>query len=90
MSTTPLELGDLAKHAITGFTGIVTAKVEYLEGCEQVCLTPNRLDEKGDTINALYFDAPYVDLVEKGVIKPRKSPRRRTRTDGPSTPPPRG
>lgn len=66
-----LELGDLAAHVVTGFTGIVTAKVEYLEGCQQVCLQPRELQADGEPKKSRYFDEPYVDLVERAAVPPR-------------------
>jgi hypothetical protein len=63
-----LQLGDKARHAITGFEGIVVAKVQYLTGCDQVCLQPQGLTDKGDTFDHRYFDAPYVDLVQAGAV----------------------
>ena len=66
-----LELGDLATHAITGFTGIVVAKVDYLQGCRQICLQPQKLKEDGQPQDSMYFDEPYVDLLERGVVPQR-------------------
>jgi hypothetical protein len=63
-----LELGDLARHAVTGFEGIVTAKVDYLQGCRQLCLQPRKLQENGEPVGSLYFDEPYVDLVERSAV----------------------
>lgn len=34
------KLGLKAKDKITGFEGIITARCEYLTGCNQYCLTP--------------------------------------------------
>jgi len=78
-----LNLGDLARYAVTGFEGIVTAKVSYLSGCDQVCLQPQGLTEAGKTKDGLYFDAPYVDLVTAGVVDDRTP----DRVTGASMPP---
>lgn len=66
-----LELGDLARHAITGFEGIVTATVDYLQGCRQICLQPQKLKEDGAPQDSIYFDEPYVDLVTRSVVPVR-------------------
>lgn len=66
-----LNLGDSAKHVITGFQGIVTARVEYLTGCAQVCLQPQGVDDKGQPFESRFFDEPYVDLVQAGVVQNR-------------------
>ena len=78
-----LELGDKARHVVTGFEGIVTARCEYLAGCSQVCLQPQGLKPDGGTFESLYFDEPYVDLVERGVVTNRTP----QRDEGPSAPP---
>lgn len=83
MSGDRIELGDKGRHAITGFEGIVTARVEYLTGCNQLCLQPQGIKPDGGTHEALYFDEPYVDLVESGTV-PNRTPQR---DDGPSAPP---
>jgi hypothetical protein len=81
-----VELGDYARAVITGFEGVVVAKVSYLQGCDQVCLQPQGLNEKGDYFDSRYFDAPYVDLLEKQRV-PDRTP---GRTEGPDkAPPPR-
>jgi hypothetical protein len=91
-----LNLGDLAKHVITGFEGIVTAKVNYLQGCTQVCLQPQQLHpETGQPLDSIYFDEPYVDLVRSGVVAVRSSggmlgereESERVRDDGPGKAP---
>lgn len=66
-----IKLGDTAKHAITGFTGVVVARVEYLTGCSQLCLQPQGVTDKGDTFDSRYFDEPYVDLVAAGTVPDR-------------------
>ncbi|MET3826545.1 MULTISPECIES: hypothetical protein [Sphingomonas] len=76
--TTKLNLGDKARHAITGLEGIVTARVEYLTGCAQVSLQPQGLTEQGKPFESFYFDEPYVDLVERQTVANRTP----GRTDG--------
>jgi hypothetical protein len=36
--------GDLVSDKITGFTGIVVAMTQYLNGCVQCCVQPQELD----------------------------------------------
>ena len=71
--TERLELGDRAKHCITGFEGIVVGIVDYLQGCRQVCIQPQGLKEDGEPKASIYFDEPYVDLVESQVIPMREA-----------------
>ncbi len=39
-------LGKMLRCRITGFEGIATARVEYLNGCIQYCLKPKMVDSK--------------------------------------------
>lgn len=34
------ELGNKAKDKITGFSGILTARIEFLTGCNRYCIQP--------------------------------------------------
>jgi hypothetical protein len=66
-----LNLGDKGRHIVTGFEGIVTARASYLTGCDQVCLQPQGVKDDGQPHTSLWFDEPYVDLVEAGVVRNR-------------------
>lgn len=56
-------LGDLARDRVTGFTGIVIARTEWLSNCDRLTLQPRELHE-GKIIDAATFDEPHVELVE--------------------------
>ena len=66
-------LGKTYRDAITGFRGIATARVEYLTGCAQVCLTP-LVGADGKVNDGLYIDemrlqeqeVPAIVLQNKG------------------------
>lgn len=81
-----IELGDKARHVITGFEGIVVATVQYLTGCDQIGIQPQGLDDKGQPFESRYFNAPYVDLVAREAV-PNRTPGRVTGCD---IAPPRG
>lgn len=51
-----IELGEIGFDKITGFTGLCMAKAQYLTGCNQVMLTPQKLNEKGERIESQWFD----------------------------------
>jgi len=51
-----VNLGDLVKDKISGFTGICVAKTSWLYGCERVTLQPNKLDKEGKLIGNETFD----------------------------------
>lgn len=68
MSTTAdIRHGDKAKDVITGFTGIVVAKTDWLHGCERITLQPQELRD-GKTIDDQTFDAGRIKIEKKGVI----------------------
>jgi len=73
-----MKLGDKVKDKISGFTGIMTAKVEYLNGCNQIGIAP-KVDKEGKMRSVEYFDDIQVVLVGKGVnleSKPTGGPQR--------------
>ena len=66
-------LGMEAEDVVTGFTGIITARVEFLNGCIQFCLKPKGTKPDGDTKDGVYFDESqlrYIGEGLRGVIKP--------------------
>jgi hypothetical protein len=62
-----VELGDLAKDVITGFTGIVKAISKYQHNCERVGIQPCELKD-GKPIDTIFFDGPGVEVIEKEKI----------------------
>jgi regulator of extracellular matrix RemA (YlzA/DUF370 family) len=61
-----ITLGQKAKDKVTGFEGIIVAKVQYLYGCDQYGLTPPAKDGKvGDT---QYFDEGRVEVTGRGIL----------------------
>jgi len=63
-----IKLGVKAKDVVTGFEGIVTAKVEYLNGCVQYALKP-KIDPKAKEKmpEGIYIDAQQLEYVNEGV-----------------------
>ena len=80
-----IKLGSKVKDQISGFTGIATARTEYLHGCARVVVDPQELHE-GKPIDGRYFDEQQLEVVEEDVLE-----RGDTRPGGPkgTTPPPR-
>jgi hypothetical protein len=59
-------LGQKAKDKITGFEGILVARVSYLYGCDQYGITPPATDGKcGDS---QYFDEGRIEITGRGVL----------------------
>jgi hypothetical protein len=62
-----IQLGDRARDRITGFTGIVIGKTEWLNKCSRFGLQAEKLDG-GKVVDAQWFDSEQVELVKAGVI----------------------
>lgn len=69
-SVTNLELGDIAKDRITGFTGVVVAKTFWINGCIRLTLQPQKL-KKGDgsPIDNQTFDCEQLEVVKQKVVE---------------------
>lgn len=61
-------LGQKARDVVTGFTGIVTARVQYLTGCDQYALNPG-LDKDGKIMDGHYFDENRLVIVDEVPLK---------------------
>lgn len=62
-----ITLGKEGKDKITGFQGIITAKVEYLYGCNQYGLTP-KVGEDGATKGTEFFDEGRIEVIGTGIL----------------------
>lgn len=60
------ELGLIAKEKITGFTGILTSRCEYLTGCNRYCIQPAMLKD-GKPIDSIYFDEDQIEIIDVGI-----------------------
>lgn len=60
-----ITLGVEARDKITGFTGIVTARIEYLYGCTQYSLVHRAVDNKKGYTE--WFDEGRVEAVGAGI-----------------------
>lgn len=58
------ELGTTAKDKITGFSGMVVGRVEYISGCNQILLSP-KVAKDGTLRGAEWFDEQRCDQVGK-------------------------
>ncbi len=59
-------LGRNAKDKITGFTGVIVAKISYLTGCDQYGITP-KVNKEGKTGDTSYFDVNRIEILKGGV-----------------------
>lgn len=77
-----VQLGDIAKDTITGLTGAVIAKHEYLNGCVRVSLQPSEVKD-GRPVEATTFDVEQIEVVQAAAHKTL------SRTGGPESTPSR-
>lgn len=59
-------LGKKATDKITGFTGVITAKIFYLYGCAQYCIVP-KVGTDGKRVEGEYFDEGRIEIMEQVV-----------------------
>lgn len=60
------ELGLRAKDKISGMTGVITARCEFLTGCNRYCITPQELKD-GRPIEGMYFDEEQIQIIGNGI-----------------------
>jgi hypothetical protein len=67
------KLGQRVKDRVTGFTGIATNRLEYLNGCIQYCVKPQH--KEGEKIpDGEYIDQQQLELVDEGItVKSKKT-----------------
>ena len=63
-----IKLGDKAKDSITGLTGIVVSRHEYLNGCIRLTLQPAELKD-GKPVDCSTFDIEQIELIEVAPAK---------------------
>lgn len=56
------DLGSTLRDTVTGFEGVATGRVEYINGCVQYAIAPP-VDKDGKLQDAHYFDAQRLRLV---------------------------
>ena len=61
------KLGVTVKDKITGLEGVVTGRVEYITGCNQVLMQP-KLKADGDFVESRWMDEDRIDVVDEKPI----------------------
>ncbi len=64
--TYEIRMGQKVKDIVTGFEGIVVARVEFINGCVQYAVRP-KVDDKGNMVESEYIDVDRLKLVNSGV-----------------------
>lgn len=54
------ELGTNAKDMVTGFSGVIVGRAEYLGGGRRLAIQPTTLDAKGKPVEAEWFEAERI------------------------------
>lgn len=60
-----ISLGAAVRDVVSGFTGIATARVEYINGCIQYCVQPAMHEGRYD--EARYFDHQQLQVIGEGI-----------------------
>jgi hypothetical protein len=60
-----IKLGNEVRCKVTGLKGIATAKVYYINGCVQFCVTPRALNDEYP--KSTYLDVKQLEYVGEGV-----------------------
>ena len=76
-----IELGNKVKDTVTGYEGIATARIEYLNGCIQYCVKP-KIGKDGKMPEGEYIDEGELKDLGKGI----KAAPKETGGDMPDTP----
>jgi len=70
------ELGDRVKDVISGFTGIINSRSQWLYNCNTYGVKSETLHE-GKIVDPQYFDEPQLELVDELVFENKRD------TEGP-------
>ena len=63
-----INLADKVKDIVTGFTGIVTSRHEYLNGCARLNVQP-KINKDGTLPKSATFDEPQLEIKKRGYVK---------------------
>lgn len=63
-----MRIGDRVGHRINGFTGIVTGKTEYINGCRQFLVSPESLDKDGKPTDGIWVDEQNLEVIVEQVL----------------------
>lgn len=65
-----MQLGDIVRDKLTGFTGVIIVKSVYLNGCFRMGVQSKKLTKDGAVPDALHFDVEQLELVKAKVHAP--------------------
>ena len=61
-----VRLGQEGRDKITGFKGIITARHQYITGCDQYTITPEN-DKDGKLQDLYSFDEGRIEIIGPGI-----------------------
>ena len=62
-----IKLGDKVRDKVTGFEGIATSRVEYINKCVQFCVKP-KMGKDNKMPDGEYIDIDQLEVVGEGVL----------------------
>lgn len=80
MKSQDCKLGDDVRDSITGLTGCVIAKTEWLNGCWRITVQPRELKD-GKPVDSCVFDVEQLEIVKPAYVE---LPAQRTGGDRPN------
>jgi hypothetical protein len=63
-----MRIGDRVSHRINGFSGIITGRTEYINGCIQHLVSPEALDKDGKIMEGQWIDEQNLVIKTVGVL----------------------
>lgn len=64
-----VQLGQKCRDVVTGFEGLCMGKAQYLTGCNQVLLVPQRLSAEGKRLDGEWLDEQRVAVVGGEILE---------------------
>ena len=78
-----IKLGSKAKDTITGYSGIVIARTEWLHGCDRVTIQSQEMKD-GVPVESRCFDILQVELIQEEAVVPSTPAQKKTGGPRPS------
>ena len=63
-----ITLGDRVTDRVTTFSGLVTGRIEYINGCRQFLVKPESLDKDGKIMDGVWIDEQHLTVVAKAIL----------------------
>lgn len=67
-----IKLGTKVKDKVTGFVGIATSRIEFLNGCVQYSVKPKMKKGENKVPESSFFDEQQLEILEKKKLDIKK------------------